>query len=334
MGRGEQECACPRCGYDLSGQVAAWHPGLVEGELQEAAKCPLEGTCSECGLVFEWRFLMRPELLGPSWFVETPRPSRGRRSAVRTLLRLTRPHRFWREVRLEQPIVAGRIGWWLCVALVLVPVIVLLLMRVQFAVVLAARNVATAIGGSGYVFGAAKASLLQAHDSLWAEVRILVEPKYWPSWFTVGIAMTIAFAMMLVILPHSRRVSKIRMAMVLRVFAYSWAWVALVFCVACLYEPLCVWVNTRPWTIAEWDYGRGVRALAPLPVLSGTWGGHAHVMWTFICALWLNVYWWFALRDGLRMNHHRVVFACCAVPAVLVGAITLILDPSDIMWAV
>jgi hypothetical protein len=124
------------------------------------------------------------------------------------------------------------------------------------------------------------------------------------------------------------------MAIVLRVFAYSWAWVALVFCVACLYEPLCVWVNTRPWTIAEWDYGRGVRALAPLPVLSGTWGGHAHVMWTFICALWLNVYWWFALRDGLRMNHHRVVFACCAVPAVLVGAITLILDPSDIMWAV
>lgn len=34
---------CPRCGYDLGGQVATW---------REA--CPLEGSCPECGATFAW----------------------------------------------------------------------------------------------------------------------------------------------------------------------------------------------------------------------------------------------------------------------------------------
>ena len=66
---------CPRCGYDLRGQVDAWHPGFGSrsGEVQSSdethsavrdedvgAKCPVEGTCSECGLTFEWADLFSP----------------------------------------------------------------------------------------------------------------------------------------------------------------------------------------------------------------------------------------------------------------------------------
>lgn len=325
---------CPRCGYDLQGQVATWHPGLVEGEVQDAAACPLKGTCSECGLVFEWRFLMRPELLGPSWFVETPRPSRGRRTAARTLLRLTRPDRFWREVRLEQPIAAGRIGWWLCFVLLIVPLAVVVLMRCQFGFVYCARNVAQALEKGADLSKAVVSGVQYTWRISDSVLQSAIEFRNLPIWLTVTGAMSIAFAMMLVILPHSRRVSKIRFAMVLRVFAYSWAWVAMMFCVACLYEPLCAWVNTRGWSWQEINYGRSVRAFAPLPAVSGWWPGPGAPLWLMACVPWLNVYWWFALRDGLRMKNHRVIFLCCALPALLIGALTLILDPSDILWAV
>ncbi len=68
--------ACPRCGYDLRGQVDAWHPAysawvnaakaeardsqVVDDEGCVGAACPLEGTCSECGLRFEWADLFAP----------------------------------------------------------------------------------------------------------------------------------------------------------------------------------------------------------------------------------------------------------------------------------
>ena len=34
---------CPRCGYDLGGVVAIFRDS-----------CPLEGTCSECGMALRW----------------------------------------------------------------------------------------------------------------------------------------------------------------------------------------------------------------------------------------------------------------------------------------
>lgn len=318
----------------MQGQVAAWHPGLVESEVRDAAACPLEGRCSECGLVFEWRLLMRPELLGPSWFVETPRPSRGRRSAMRTLLRLARPDRFWREVRVEQPIVPKRIAWFLFVSLVLVPLAVVVLMRLQFGFMFCARSVARAMQSNADVAKAFVDGAQFSWSATKSTVGLALEIPRIPAWLTVCGAMSFAFAVILLMLPHSRRVSKVRMAMVARVFAYSCAWVGMMFFAACLYEPLCAWVNTRPWTWTEWGYGDIVRRFAPLPQVSGWWSWSASPVWLLACVAWLNTYWWFALRDGLRMNHHRVVFACCAVPAVLIGAITLILDPSDILWSV
>jgi len=50
---------CPRCGYDQSGIIATWH-----------SACPLRGLCSECGLDFEWRLVLGPEVLGPPWSIE------------------------------------------------------------------------------------------------------------------------------------------------------------------------------------------------------------------------------------------------------------------------
>jgi hypothetical protein len=79
--------ACPRCGYDQSGAIAAW-------ERNDPACCPLRGTCSECGEEFEWSQVFRP---GQRWPI-VPFESADHRlvaSALVTVWRALRPWSFW-----------------------------------------------------------------------------------------------------------------------------------------------------------------------------------------------------------------------------------------------
>ena len=52
---------CPRCGYDLSAATFGW-----------SESCPLGGRCSECGLEFGWRDVLRPDAM-PWWWIEGAR---------------------------------------------------------------------------------------------------------------------------------------------------------------------------------------------------------------------------------------------------------------------
>jgi hypothetical protein len=339
MIRGFTKPNCPRCGYDLSGQVAAWHPGHTDETPVHASCCPLTGTCSECGLTFEWRFLMRPNLLGPPWFVETRKPGRASRSSLRTLVRLLRPDRFWRDVRIEQPVIAGRLAWFVCVALVLVPAAMLALMSVQLAIVCSIRGVIEHAKIGGSLGRRIVDGLRMAWQQTDATLAAATDPDYWPAWLKVGTAIGLTFAFMLAILPHSRRVSRVRLALVGRALAYSFAWIAFMFAAACLYEPLSAWTRTRPWSLAtwtakQWRSDEYILSLAPIQITSGNWSGNSHILWLLAIALWLCTFWYFALRDGLRMQHHRIIFACCAVPALLIGALVLIVNPSNIQWSV
>jgi len=53
------DARCPRCGYDLRGAVATWND-----------TCPMSGTCTECGLFFEWAELFSAVFAMPPWCVE------------------------------------------------------------------------------------------------------------------------------------------------------------------------------------------------------------------------------------------------------------------------
>ena len=54
--------SCPRCGYDQHGEMSTWTTG-----------CPLESTCTECGLRIHWAELFDDRLRGPRWCVEYAR---------------------------------------------------------------------------------------------------------------------------------------------------------------------------------------------------------------------------------------------------------------------
>jgi len=99
---------CPRCGYDLTGVASSW-----------TNRCPLTGTCSECGLEFTWRDLWRGEAWGPAWSFEHAVRHRARRLFC-TILMTFRPRRFWSSLRMEHWTNTPRFLFAACAGLVLV----------------------------------------------------------------------------------------------------------------------------------------------------------------------------------------------------------------------
>ena len=91
---------CPRCGYDLRGAIGTW-----------ADQCPLQGTCTECGLQFAWAEVLHPEKFSPLWCVEFVRQRRKfGRACCATFIRSFRPSRFWSALKMSLPIRWRRIA--------------------------------------------------------------------------------------------------------------------------------------------------------------------------------------------------------------------------------
>lgn len=87
-----QEPTCPRCGYDLGGMIASWHDS-----------CPLEATCSECGLVFECRRVLGSWYAPPRWSFEHALRLRPGAFTGTSQLSLF-PQRLFAGLHLEHPI--------------------------------------------------------------------------------------------------------------------------------------------------------------------------------------------------------------------------------------
>src|SRR4051812_5419746 len=96
---------CPRCGYDQSGEIAGW-------ERATPGSCPLEGLCTECGLIFAWRDVLRPDLNRIPWLFEHARGP-GLRAAFATWARALGVHPFWSSVPLAAPVSGRRLILWL-----------------------------------------------------------------------------------------------------------------------------------------------------------------------------------------------------------------------------
>ena len=84
---------CPRCGYDQRGVMETW-----------TDSCPLQGTCSECGLRWRWASLFDPRASIPSWNVESNISWRGISTrSLKTALMMLQPWRFWSDLQMVHP---------------------------------------------------------------------------------------------------------------------------------------------------------------------------------------------------------------------------------------
>jgi hypothetical protein len=82
-------CGCPRCDYDVTGEVDSW-----------VDQCPLMGRCSECGLELNWSELLSPIHLTPRWSFEHARTRLGR-AFFGTVSRVLLPWRLTRSLRMH-----------------------------------------------------------------------------------------------------------------------------------------------------------------------------------------------------------------------------------------
>lgn len=272
---------CPRCGYDLVGEVASWH-----------RQCPLEGRCPECGLAFRW-----PRVLALSvhpWLFEY----HWRRKPVRRLLRTWRqahhPIRFWRDVRLTDPVHLRPLAVvCLCAALLvfggLISVTVMSSVRSPWVVW---------PGGTAVRSDLLELFGLAAWD-LCAAVATLL-----PGLVVALAAMPAAFAL----LPQTLRRARVRRAHVARIWLYSlfcpltvaafWTLVLLVGANLGL-DALVEAMN--PW---EWARGLGPMGLRSVRFFAAPLPG---IVASALVLAWLTVWWWSACRSYLRLPRSGLI---------------------------
>ncbi len=95
--------SCPRCGYDQSGEAAAWE-----------SSCPVNGTCPECGHGFAWADLFDPSRQDLAWSVESGETRWARlRKTPGTAVRMALPWVYWSRVGVGTPLRLKRLASWL-----------------------------------------------------------------------------------------------------------------------------------------------------------------------------------------------------------------------------
>ncbi len=276
---------CPRCGYDLSGTVATFND-----------RCPRDGVCTECGLHFEWGRVLA--LAEHPWLFEYHWRRQPLRRLTRTWLEAMRPRRFWRAVRLTDPIHL----WPL--ALVVLGLVVSSL--AAFYTMDLANCYRWFSGPSRFIPGR------QWQDFLaYGGGDLLSQIAGVPGLLVAFVATPLVF----VLLPQTLGQARVRPAHIVRMWLYSlWMPLAVLGLWAAL-RALLFWMG---WEAVAWSFNPWMWAGRP-------WGGqHADLFWlagilpglglALLYAGW-GAYWsWCGCRLYLRLEQPgRVVGALTAV---------------------
>jgi len=276
-------CDCPRCGYDLSGAVAAWDHDL-------STFCPMLGACSECGLEFPWGDVLNPELHVPRWSFEHACSCLPLKF-LRTILVALWPFKLWRDLRMAHPVRSRRLLVLVAIGVPLVHVLFII-----------------APLGTSLLDHAASAASTNAG---WADELEIVIQNAWPysdgladsllgvrtsarglptvvrPWAAVVWLWWVLMAPMFLFLPTTLRRCRVRRAHLLRVGAYSLVFgagaVLLLTCatraITSGLRGLVVWrarlgMGPDAWWLRDisWDLWRWSVWVSPL-LCAGTLGG-------------------------------------------------------------
>ncbi|MFO0835420.1 MAG: hypothetical protein U0638_10635 [Phycisphaerales bacterium] len=317
-------CECPRCGYDLSGAVAAWNHA-------ESASCPMRGTCSECGLEFEWGDVLNPVLLPPPWSYEHAR-SRLSFKSFRTILVSLWPPKFWRDLRMSHPIHAHRLAILVAIGVPLVHMLVVTLPLATSFVDHALRPTPTAPGwadelaiivGNCWPYSDSLSDyVLQPSRARWGIPTIM---KPWPIliwlWWLLMIPVFL-------LLPITLRRCRVRKTHLVRIGAYS-----LVFAAGAIPLLTCTSRNIASGLrgLAAWHgrTGLGPDEQTCYSLLEALWHGSV-VLSPLLCFAMLVVFWGIVASRYLRLPRPWFVSAVLTLLSALVAILLLSLLPGKL----
>ena len=302
-----QRSICPKCGYDQSGIIDTWND-----------QCPMTGRCSECGLSFAWRDVFDPLLNDLYWYAEHARSNRAMiRRTPGTLVRLLNPIQFWNEVDVAKPIKLRTLAVWVLLTIITTHVLVSIPLGIglwgrstsswgsltileyidQYSLYGIAELTLDALfdpamrtwistrGGSGYSlrFQAGQRHLIYA---------ILIKPIV----FQVGFVML--WTTVLVAIPYTRRVTKVRAKHVIRAILLSVLMLGLSFEFTRLIYGIMMWMGFY-WN--GFAVARIYRIVVPVLVL------------------WQLIYWSSVISIGWRVQPWRLLVVLGTIAALLGG---------------
>ncbi len=316
-----QDTRCPRCDYDQQGEIARWESAVPQC-------CPLIGRCTECGLDFQWRLVMRPELQVPSWFVEFAEWRRIFRASILTGLMSAMPWIFWRRVRMEHPIRWARL---LCTVSVLIfSAIILTHLASQDRSPIVAELLNLVLDQfDGQTFMG-----ITLEPSFGVRLNTRALHQMWPYGIpsitqflsttdVVVLLSGVLMPAMFLLLPVTLRQCRVRPSHVLRVMLYVTPWIMLVS------NPLMS-VVARVLNALNWKFG------GSLPIDLGwivtTFDERLAIVVIPACGVWLLLGWGFACARYLRLPRPWAVAASLAAISTMASVlIVIIVQPSSLI---
>lgn len=319
--------ACPRCGYDLTGQAATW-----------ADACPLAGTCSECGLNFRWSEILSDVNRGPPWLVEhrpRERPSRPRRlwnlyrRCWATVWHLLRPSAFWTAVSLTVPVRVGPLLLWPLILLTcLQPLIAAGNLTNRGRIDLGNRWRSAADPSIGWINALLDPWLFIVPEDNWRRAPFgpvgSVGPPDVRTIFHLAagadLAVTLAPLLIplgLLLLSHSRTTARVRPLHVLRAAVYG--------CFPLVVLLLLLTVRQLEYAARTW--------LPGVPPLKWNFEPFSVRLFQFaavpiylLLAAWVGRYWWCVITRSLQLPRAKLVFALLMLQTLLAALICFVLD--------
>ena len=224
----DTQVECPRCGYDVRGVTAGWE-----------TSCPIEGKCTECGLMFDWGTVLGPVTAGLEWCVEFATAKARVRAVLKTWRRALRPGRFFGSIQMIFRLAPRRLLLFFACMLVAahLPVAATQTWLAQREWRQGARF---AIQPPAFALVAARTVFLPwSSEATWGPLgrtgvrcdspRDLNEQIAVPlAWLAGAIAVIAAPPALLLMLPISMRLARVRPRHLLRVGAYNASWIPIV----------------------------------------------------------------------------------------------------------
>ena len=280
---------CPRCGYDQRGEVSQW-----------TNRCPMTGTCNECGLELCWSQVFTHSR--HPWLFEYQWRERPVRRLLVTVFRTATPRRFWTDVRLEDPVYLRPVAIIVAI-LVIVFLIGYTLMGVS--VILSSFGGIDSLSDPGVV----REIFEEVRMRWWSELSgALASPVL------VIFIMPLTFLMLPITLRrarvHFRHVARIGLYAMGAPFLFAVAWV-LVQMVMHLGGMEDAAESVNPWRWVPYG-GHSILYLRPYTLIGIGLGA--------MCAIWMSFWWWIACRRYLRLPSAGVTVVLMAFVALLAGA--------------
>ncbi|MDI1290737.1 MAG: hypothetical protein PSX37_12400 [bacterium] len=299
---------CSRCAYDLRGQFAA------RGE-------SARGTCSECGLAFNWfELLTRDEHLVKGFVEHTRGYWKTFIAAWRTWIWTLWPAGFWKRISIERPMRVRRAWLWLFILFVL-PRLAMAL--VSFPAALGVflgwwgpGPAPTSTPWSAFLFSGFR-RLEWNGTVVWAFDR-------WPPPLLAMAAASLTVVLMLLALPFTLGKAKIHHRHIVRASIYGLSPIALPVCLHTLVDSTQVVAYMfQYWGISAFrdiidgfaDFVEDAAAFWPL--------------WGSVMAVWFAAYWWYVVAVGWRLAKPKPVWGVMMLGAFL-AAFSAVLFQWDI----